>query len=61
MPMTVFARIAGSPCADLKQFRLAAPEGVALWESDDAGLDVDLDTPADYERALKEFGVEEVA
>ncbi len=60
LPAGVFARLAETTCENLKEFRLAAPEGIALWPSDDAGLDLDLDTPEDYERALKEFGVEEV-
>ncbi|MBI3875817.1 MAG: hypothetical protein HY300_07640 [Verrucomicrobia bacterium] len=56
LPASAFRRLADSRHENLKQFRLAAPEGVALCESDDAGLDLDLDQPADYERALREFG-----
>jgi hypothetical protein len=26
---------------------------LAVFESDDAGLDFDMDTPSDYERALR--------
>lgn len=55
LPATAFSRLAGTKAENLRQFRNEAHEGLALWESDDAGLDLDLDQPADYERALKEF------
>jgi len=50
MPKAVFLQLGGSPAANLRQF-LSSCE-VALWESSDPGLDLDLDRPEDYERAL---------
>lgn len=56
LPAADFARIAHTTATNLREFRNAPPGRVAMWESDDAGLDLDLDTPADYARALAEFG-----
>ena len=50
MPRNVFAQLRDSTAADLKEF-LATRE-VAGWESDDPGLDLDIDRPEDYQRAL---------
>ena len=36
----------------LKEFLASSGQAVARWESTDPGLDLDLDEPADYERAL---------
>jgi molybdenum cofactor cytidylyltransferase len=49
LPKAVFTRLAGSVAGTLKEF-LAAYEIVAC-ETDDAGLDLDIDQPEDYERA----------
>ena len=56
LPVALCSRLADTRAVNLKQFRNESPEGFALWESDDAGLDLDLDEPADYERVLKDFG-----
>jgi len=51
IPRSVFLRLAGSPAANFKEFLSSCD--VALWESDDPGLDLDIDRPEDYKRALK--------
>jgi len=48
----VFARLKDSPAENLKQFLITSGLTVARCEIDDPGLDLDLDEPADYERAL---------
>ena len=55
VPAAVFGRVADSSRANLKQFLQNAAFDVALCPSDDAALDLDLDTPADYEKALRIF------
>ena len=50
LPAPVFARLAATTAADLKQFLSACP--VAACEVDDQGLDLDIDRPEDYARAL---------
>ena len=50
MPRNVFAQLRDSTAADLKEF-LTTRE-VAGCESDDPGLDLDIDRPEDYQRAL---------
>lgn len=56
IPKDVFLRLADSKAPDLRQFLKSQAAPVALCELDDPALDLDLDYPADYERALKEFG-----
>jgi len=51
-PREVFVQLATTPAENLKQYLLGIPDRRATFESDDAGLDFDLDEPADYERAL---------
>jgi molybdenum cofactor cytidylyltransferase len=53
LPARVFARLPESDAADLKQFLVDQGAPPARCEIDDAGLDLDLDEPADYERALR--------
>jgi len=53
LPARVFARLRESGAADLKQFLLESGAPPARCEVEDAGLDLDLDEPADYERALR--------
>jgi molybdenum cofactor cytidylyltransferase len=55
VPKTVFAELKDSRAATLKEFLQALPSGAALCELDDPGLDFDVDTPADYEQALRLF------
>lgn len=52
LPKPVFRRIADSSVATLKEFLAAKPGLVALCELDDPGLDLDIDRPEDYEKAV---------
>jgi molybdenum cofactor cytidylyltransferase len=52
LPADVFAELKTSAVGNLKQFLLARGAKTERCESDDPGLDLDLDEPADYERAL---------
>jgi CTP:molybdopterin cytidylyltransferase MocA len=56
LPRDVFGELARTPAENLKDFLLAWPDRCLSFESGDAGLDFDLDEPADYVRALKELG-----
>ena len=53
LPRNMFLALKNSTARDLKDFLQSMSGDFAGWESDDAGLDFDLDTPADYERALR--------
>ena len=53
LPQEMFTELAGTTAENLKQFLLARPGQRACFESEDAGLDFDLDEPADYARALR--------
>jgi|SRR6185503_4115433 molybdenum cofactor cytidylyltransferase len=57
-PDEVFRQLATTSAENLKQFLLGLPDHRATFESDDTGLDFDLDEPADYERALRHGGAE---
>jgi CTP:molybdopterin cytidylyltransferase MocA len=48
----VFARLKDSSAENLKQFLVTSGVRVQRCEMDDPGLDLDLDEPADYQRAL---------
>lgn len=51
LPRKMFLKLRDTVAADLKQFLLGEPDLLAGIEMDDPGLDLDLDSPADYERA----------
>jgi CTP:molybdopterin cytidylyltransferase MocA len=55
VPEMVFANLKDSRAETLKEFLQTMPAGAALCELDDPGLDFDMDTPADYEQALRLF------
>ena len=55
LPIPILDRIRDSRERTLKQFLQNNAHAVALREMDDPGLDFDLDTPADYEHALRLF------
>ena len=57
LPKSVFQRMAGSTAATLKEFLTAESRQVALCELDDPGLDLDIDSPEDYELALRRSGI----
>lgn len=52
LPKALFRQLAHSTARTLKVFLSASPRQVALCELDDLGLDVDLDRPEDYQKAL---------
>jgi molybdenum cofactor cytidylyltransferase len=52
-PRGTFLRLAHSKAEHLKEFLATLTDPVALWESEDAGLDLDLDHPEDYQALLK--------
>jgi molybdenum cofactor cytidylyltransferase len=53
VPKTIFLKLPDSRAETLKAHLQELP--YALCELDDPGLDFDLDTPADYEQALRQF------
>lgn len=53
LPAALFALLGQSKAANLKEFLGAMVGANALWESEDAGLDWDLDRPEDYRALLK--------
>ncbi len=55
VPEPVFLRMPDSRAGTLKEFLQTLPSLAALCQLDDPGLDFDLDTPADYEQALRLF------
>jgi molybdenum cofactor cytidylyltransferase len=57
LPRAVFKALAGSRTATLKEFLASAGRQAALCESDDAGLDLDIDRPEDYKQALQSVGI----
>jgi molybdenum cofactor cytidylyltransferase len=57
LPKTAFERIHTTTAADLKAFLASAAEHRRMIEIDDPGLDLDIDTPEDYERAKKLVGI----
>ena len=52
-PAAHFKSLAHAAEENLKQFLDVRRDALARCELDDAGLDLDLDTPEDYERALR--------
>ena len=52
LPQTQFRQLAGSTAATLKEFLAARPREVTFCEVDDPGLEVDIDRPEDYHKAL---------
>jgi molybdenum cofactor cytidylyltransferase len=51
LPGQAFAALRDTPAADLKQFLQSRASALAGFEAEDAGLDFDMNEPADYERA----------
>ena len=52
LPEKAFVALRNSPAGNLKEFLQSRQNEKAGFESDDAGLDFDMDEPADYERAM---------
>ena len=55
LPRSVFGQLAQATETDLKQFLRNRSQETALREMNDSGLDFDIDEPADYDKALKQF------
>jgi molybdenum cofactor cytidylyltransferase len=55
MPGAVFRQLAAAPATDLKEFLRNRSTQLAICPVADPGLDFDLDTPADYEQARRQF------
>jgi len=55
LPAAAFRQLGNSTRRNLKEFLQHLPLDLVLEESDDAGLDLDIDQPADYEKALHLF------
>jgi molybdenum cofactor cytidylyltransferase len=53
LPKAVFAQLAQSTAANLKDFLVPMSRDVAFLPINDPGLDLDIDQPEDYERALR--------
>jgi CTP:molybdopterin cytidylyltransferase MocA len=54
-PKPEFIKLKDSRAGTLKEFLQTMSSGAALCELDDPGLDFDMDTPPDYEQALRLF------
>jgi molybdenum cofactor cytidylyltransferase len=52
LPKTMFRLMADSTAATLREFIAAQPHPAALCELDDPGLDLDIDRPEDYAKAV---------
>ncbi len=57
LPEAAFRQLAAAVAPTLRDFLAAHPEGVVFCESDDPGLDLDIDRPEDYEQALRLGGL----
>ncbi len=55
VPRNYFIQLGATRANTLKDFLSGVCENVQGVDIDDAGLDFDIDTPADYERALAKF------
>jgi molybdenum cofactor cytidylyltransferase len=56
LPRTALQDLAISTAANLNQYLRSLTCGTALCDLDHPALDLDLDTPAEYEQALREYG-----
>lgn len=57
LPKIVFERVRTSTASDLREFLNSASEARRTIEMNDQGLDLDIDTPEDYERAKRIAGL----
>ena len=53
LPKKIFVELQDASATDLKQFLQGHSNELAGFESDDPGLGLDIDTPADYEQARR--------
>ncbi|HZM10414.1 MAG TPA: NTP transferase domain-containing protein, partial [Candidatus Limnocylindrales bacterium] len=52
LPRTVFRRLTRTKAATLKEFLVGRSQEAALCEVDDPGMEVDIDRPEDYAKAV---------
>ena len=52
VPQALFGQLAVSTAATLKEFLAARPREISFCELDDPGLEVDIDRPEDYDKAI---------
>jgi molybdenum cofactor cytidylyltransferase len=52
LPKSLFRQLAAATAATMKEFLAAQDQQVALCELDDPGLELDIDRPEDYARAV---------
>lgn len=55
LPEAAFRRLAGSKAETFKEFLQSMAASSALIDLNDPGLELDIDVPSDYERALQFF------
>lgn len=55
LPREVIAQLARSRAATFRDFLHEIPTAIAWCSIEDSGLDLDLDRPADYDRAVELF------
>lgn len=55
LPKRIFVELRNCAEGDLKQFLQTHSNELVGFESDDGGLDLDIDTPADYEQARRKY------
>jgi molybdenum cofactor cytidylyltransferase len=55
LPRRFFEKLKDTPAADLKIFLTAHAQDLSGFQSQDNGLDFDMDTPEDYERVKQLF------
>ncbi len=59
LPKRVLAELSRSCASDLKQFLQERASQWSGFESDDSGLELDMDTPAEYEQAQRLWSAQE--
>lgn len=57
LPKRLFLKLQDTRAGDLKMFLVEHAQDLSGFQSDDVGLDFDLDTPEDYERVKRLAGV----
>jgi len=55
LPKQVFADLKNTQASDLKIFLVEHATDLSGFESDDAGLNLDMDTPEDYEELRRMY------
>jgi molybdenum cofactor cytidylyltransferase len=53
LPQTFFGELKSSSCKTLKEFLIGHSSSIRLCPIGDAGLELDIDDPSDYEKAIR--------